>query len=1345
MASAGRIAAGVREQAVKLLNEAKMQPDAPSKADLLKNVMEIVLHREPSLLPEFVPYLMELQSEPGSPVRKYLAEMIEEIGTRHVAHISTTVPVLLALLRDSTPAVARRAITSGSNIFRTTLEQVASQGIYTGQVEKQLVDAWNWVTHFKNAVYPAAFQHGNDGVRLLAVKFVETTVLLFTPDPSGSSQPPPNQQNSDGVAKGFNIAWIAGGHPLLDANALGQEASKNLGLLLNQLRAPESSVLPGPVAIVLVNSLAGIAKRRPSMFGRILPVLLSLAPDCEPIKGGQVASVIHALKTAFLSLLKCSQPAALPWQDRLIKALQSMNAGDLADQALRQIDRAQRAERDRASKDPRLVKDERLPQVSTPPLPALALVEERPLQKRPIAEENGNQLVETEESIRKRMRLTPTTDNVQLEMASVSSNVAGSSLANGGVVSDNNLAPLLAYFGALIAQGERGAASVEILISSLTPDMLAELVIVNMQHLPSTAPPLPPGVGPGVSGGLASLLSSSTPQSVPLPPKSVAAAETVVPSFPPQPQPAEVTRDPRRDPRRMDPWRVAATEAPTALLTPKLEAVEVAGVSNATTETVTQVTVKIEGAAGSLSMNNRDPRSALQQYSISQPAVLPAVQVKQEPVEESGPLVSTPPLSPPDSSMEPGFSGPGIPMKSEPATSFSTAAPSLSSGPQHGASGIAPQGIPVAAPIQPIPFVPLTEEQQTSLSKAALVRILEGHKTIAAAGGGDLRVALLARLVTQSCDDVEALEALQKHILADYQSHKGHEVALHVLYQLYAEQASNSSEIAASTTVAYDRFLLSVAQGLRDSLPSSDKSLSRLLGDAPLLPLTSLKLVEDLCNPEGGGEVPTGDRITQGLSALWSLILQRPPTRGTCLKMALKCTVHESDDVRAKAIRLVANKLYPLTYVAQTIEEFAVQSLLAVVDLKQTDTGQGDSMDVDSIKATQGANGDQQSGNGLAPMDIAVVKDESQQNVAKSSPALSISDAQRCMSLFFALCTKKHALLQQLFEVYGRASKAVKQAVHRHIPILFRTIGSSSPELLQLIADPPVGSENLLLLVLHSLTEGTEPSAELITTVKKLYETKLQDAGFLIPVLSSLSKDEVLPVFPRLVDLPPDKFQAALARILQGSAHTGPALTPAEVLIALHGIDPHRDSVSLKKVMDACSACLQQRTVFTQQVLAKVLNQLVEQTPLPLLFMRTVIQAVGAFPTLVSFVMEILSRLVNKQIWKLPKLWMGFLKCAHQTVPHSFHVLLQLPTAQLEDALKEYPTLQGLLATHANQPAVRPTVTRSSLVLLGLAQEVPQASDAGSGVGQPIAEPTSGMKGTTTDLQTGEQASKGSQ
>jgi len=33
----------------------------------------------------------------------------------------------------------------------------------------------------------------------------------------------------------------------------------------------------------------------------------------------------------------------------------------------------------------------------------------------------------------------------------------------------------------------------------------------------------------------------------------------------------------------------------------------------------------------------------------------------------------------------------------------------------------------------------------------------------------------------------------------------------------------------------------------------------------------------------------------------------------------------------------------------------------------------------------------------------------------------------------------------------------------------------------------------------------------------------------------------------------------------QGSAHTGPALTPVEVLVAIHGIVPEKDGLALKK------------------------------------------------------------------------------------------------------------------------------------------------------------------------------------
>ncbi|KAK6943496.1 Symplekin C-terminal [Dillenia turbinata] len=204
----------------------------------------------------------------------------------------------------------------------------------------------------------------------------------------------------------------------------------------------------------------------------------------------------------------------------------------------------------------------------------------------------------------------------------------------------------------------------------------------------------------------------------------------------------------------------------------------------------------------------------------------------------------------------------------------------------------------------------------------------------------------------------------------------------------------------------------------------------------------------------------------------------------------------------------------------------------------------------------------------------------------------------------------------------------------------------------------------------------------------------MKDIEILIPILTFLPKDEVLVIFPHLVCLTADKFQAALASLLQGSSFAGPVLTPAEVLTAIHGIDPDRDGIPLKKVTDACNACFEQRQLFTQQVLAKVLNQLVVQIPLPLLFMRTVLQAIGAFLALVDFILDILSRLVTKQIWKYPKLWVGFLKCAQLTQPQSFSVLLQLPPAQLENALTRIAALKAPLIAHAHQPHIRSTLPR---------------------------------------------------
>ncbi|KAL6973604.1 5'-adenylylsulfate reductase 3, chloroplastic, partial [Sarracenia purpurea var. burkii] len=51
---------------------------------------------------------------------------------------------------------------------------------------------------------------------------------------------------------------------------------------------------------------------------------------------------------------------------------------------------------------------------------------------------------------------------------------------------------------------------------------------------------------------------------------------------------------------------------------------------------------------------------------------------------------------------------------------------------------------------------------------------------------------------------------------------------------------------------------------------------------------------------------------------------------------------------------------------------------------------------------------------------------------AQSDSSVSFAEAQRLISLFFALCTKKPSILQLVFDNYSRASKAVKQ-VHFYL------------------------------------------------------------------------------------------------------------------------------------------------------------------------------------------------------------------------------------------------------------------------------------------------------------------------
>lgn len=68
------------------------------------------------------------------------------------------------------------------------------------------------------------------------------------------------------------------------------------------------------------------------------------------------------------------------------------------------------------------------------------------------------------------------------------------------------------------------------------------------------------------------------------------------------------------------------------------------------------------------------------------------------------------------------------------------------------------------------------------------------------------------------------------------------------------------------------------------------------------------------------------------------------------------------------------------------------------------------------------------------------------------------------------------------------------------------------------------------------------------------------------------------------------------------------------------------------RLLTATNLCFAERNVYTSEVLAVVMQQLMEQSPLPMLLMRTVIQSLTMYPRLGGFVMNILSRLIMKQV-----------------------------------------------------------------------------------------------------------------
>ena len=154
--------------------------------------------------------------------------------------------------------------------------------------------------------------------------------------------------------------------------------------------------------------------------------------------------------------------------------------------------------------------------------------------------------------------------------------------------------------------------------------------------------------------------------------------------------------------------------------------------------------------------------------------------------------------------------------------------------------------------------------------------------------------------------------------------------------------------------------------------------------------------------------------------------------------------------------------------------------------------------------------------------------------------------------------------------------------------------------------------------------------------------------------------------------------------------------------------------------------------VFRSEILAVVMQQILDEPVLPTLFMRTVspdrfvvstyenihtllskvIQAVKTYKSLTGFVSTtLLSRLITKKIWTTPPLWEGFIRCAEIVAPQSCQVLLQLPREQLRELVAKQPRLRGPLREFVQQKKGG-NPARAAIYLEIIGEDEPQASVA---------------------------------
>ncbi|XP_059522097.1 symplekin isoform X2 [Myotis daubentonii] len=1072
------------ERVVDLLNQAALVT-SESKITLLKQVQELIINKDPTLLDNFLDEIIAFQVDKSIEVRKFVIGFIEEACKRDIELLLKLIANLNMLLRDENVNVVKRAI-----LTMTQLYKVALQWMVKSRVISELQEAcWDMMSAMAGDII-VLLDSDNDGVRTHAIKFVEAFIVTLSPRMADSEIPRRHEQD-------ISLDRVPRDHPYIQYNVLWEEGKAALEQLLKFMVHPAISSINLTTAL---GSLASIARQRPIFMSEVIQAYETLHANLPPtLAKSQVSSVRKNLKLHLLSVLK--HPASLEFQAQITTLLVDLGTPQA------EITRNMPSSKD-ARKRPRDDSDSSLKKMKLEPN---------------LGEDDEDKDLEPGPS----------------GTSKVSAQISGQS--------DTDI-------------------TAEFLQPLLTPDNVANLVLISMVYLPEVMPASFQAIYTPVE-------SAGTEAQIKHLARLMATQMTAAGLGPGVEQTKQCKEEPKEE-------KVVKPES--VLIKRRLSAQGQA--------------ISVVGSLGSMATLEEE-----------------APQAKRRPE----PIIPV---------TQPRLAGAGGRKK---IFRLSDA------------------------------LKPLTDAQVEAMKLGAVKRILRAEKAVACSGAAQVRIKILASLVTQFDAGLKA-EVLS-FILEDVRARL--DLAFAWLYQEY------NAYLAAGTSGSLDKYedcLIRLLSGLQEKPDQKDGIFTKVVLEAPLITESALE-----------------SRTYLGMSTLRDLIFKRPSRQFQYLHVLLDLSSHEKDKVRSQAL-LFIKRMYEKEQLREYVEKFALNYLQLLVHPNPPSVLFGADKDTEVA----------------APWTDETVK--------------------QCLYLYLALLPQNHKLIHELAAVYTEAIADIKRTVLRVIEQPIRGMGMNSPELLLLVENCPKGAETLVTRCLHSLTDKVPPSPELVKRVRDLYHKRLPDVRFLIPVLNGLEKKEVIQALPKLIKLNPIVVKEVFNRLLgtqhgEGNSALSP-LNPGELLIALHNIDSAK--CDMKSIIKATNLCFAERNVYTSEVLAVVMQQLMEQSPLPMLLMRTVIQSLTMYPRLGGFVMNILSRLIMKQVWKYPKVWEGFIKCCQRTKPQSFQVILQLPPQQLGAVFDKCPELREPLLAHVRSftPHQQAHIPNSIMAILEASgKQEPEAKETPAG------------------------------